>query len=664
MCYDPNEEHKPRVFTVIELCNHVGALHHDVYQSFIENLESHLQSNRCDKDGRRIDSPPHLDIDSIKRGILHEVRKTEIIATTKSDLGTKDAKSVEKILINYIQQLLSNTPSWTGTMGELYAPIGLDVDNPRLPKTPRILNKILNTMKEELLTHNIRFLRLSHGHVILQRKINGAFEPIGTDYKVIKTPMDTKNGETELRKTFGSSEKYWEDNIIDSIKRLLSDRLLWIGTQRELYSTLKHGVGGIDFPPTSSQLYILIIGYTERLLRIGIQVSSPKRTAFSDKERTVILQRKVDGKFEPLNLELLSRTIRTTLESEFRDGLSLDELSCKLHDLTGGGYCLNGGEIEVYMERHNILRAKTELRKTIEEPAHTTVTESDNAKTTSDVAHTDTKLSYQAGYNKSTELDALPKDVRERFESYFRLGRSVTTILKYINNITHGEPQISTTTLRAYMERHHITRQKTSDRVLKWEHQKEKPDKMAEVVINGIQQLLKDTPSWIGTPTELHSKIRTDSTFFPKSPSRMGYIINSVKERLLNNDIQFSRHPRSSLSKTLYGLFRDSRSSVIIALQRKVDGKFKSFEELVANLTPPTPDHIVEVACETIPDARISAPLVKIHPIEVIGLSMLKQSMVEIPSEVVSRIGVKDGDRVIFIDDGENIIIKPAKYIT
>lgn len=507
-CYDPDEEHKPRVFTVRELCNHVYNSHPGMYLNFSKYIKHHIKECLCEKDGRRIvvSSTP-LDLTYIKSEFQKFVTEQSTAlakphSTEEVKVPTSPYPEPEQLIgniIDNIQQLLQDTPSWTGSMAELHLEISCIICDDRIPTTPRILGKMLTGIKDRLSNLDIRCLRFSAGRVVLQRTVNGKFELISADCKVIKTHTSTP-------------------------------------------------------------------------------------------------------------------------------------------------------------------QAKNESHKTTEEPAHTTVTEPDNAKTTSDAAPISTNI-YQSGYKLSMELDALPENVREKIEVDFKGGMSITSILHYLNNRIHCEPQIYATTLRAYMERHRITRQ-LSGRVVKWTRQQDTRVEAAEVVIDSIQQLLSDNPIWMGTSTELHSKLWTNSIFFPASPSRMGYAINRSKERLLNSDIQVSRYQRSEFSKTQQRAFFKGNFQVVIALQRKVDGKFKSFEELCDNLTPKAPDHIVEVAGETIPDAPISSPIVKNHSIEVIGLSILKQSMVEIPGDVISRIGVKDGDRVIFIDDGENIIIKPAIYTT
>lgn len=334
---------------------------------------------------------------------------------------------------------------------------------------------------------------------------------------------------------------------------------------------------------------------------------------------------------------------------------------------------------------------------------------------------------YKAYYAQSIrQLDVLPETIRKKIEKYFEMSGSITNIGYYLNNITPDEPQISGHTIRAYMERHNIKRQLNSD-------------KAEGDIVACILQILSDNPVWVGTPTELHSKMMAGNIVAPTDPSRTSYIINRNKEHLLNNDIQVSRYSRSDFPDSIHVFKGIKNNRAIIVLQRKVDGKFKSFKELCTKLTTSTKDNnmsefddvpdidylnegsdhdpedeaewlgIPKKYCmlamaeslgiaidadedkERIPHPNVpsppaldddelsvfdprmghrvmgaayeTTPIVKNHPIEVIGLSILKQSMVGIPDDVVSRIGVKDGDRVIFVDDGENIIIKSAKYV-
>lgn len=614
------------------------------------------------------------------------------------------------VLVNRIHEILKDMPTWAGTLQDLHSKITALIGNRGkfgITYTPHSLGESMIKIKPDLDQDHIRCFRAPYDDfntliIILQREVDGEFEPVSKKSveKILNRterkdmcPVDPTPEEagtvTEPDET-DPIAAHEDKLLVNRIQGVLGNTPVWSGTMQDLHSKLSETLSSaLLLPPIECAFMLTARELCRRITQIGPRLESadirvviiPHKHDFNTSP--VLIQRKEDGVFraesrlgfiselwgEPDNEETardvvrtdphaLPNPLRTSLEADFKKGVPITEIQHKIHSQTNGKFRISKYRIEKYMKHHNITHPQKRL---------TSVWDSDKAgyvdwgdliieriqqlledQPTSSWTGTPTNLHPQIYCNVRHEK--FPKTPHT-------IHKTLTGIKKRL--ASHNIQYIRHSSKTKYRNMVSLARPPTNIKPMKDD---------VDTVIARIQQLLEDTPTWIGTPTELYSNIiyETDGETPPASVSRLGRILNNNHQRLLRTDICFTRR------------FGPDGNTQRITLQRKVNGKFRSDDEIYRDPTHPDPDQVIATTCETPIDTTPPEPPLETadelpeiidtppteHTIEVIGLSAIKQSMTEIPEDVLSRIGVKEGGRIIYLDDGENIIIKPAKYTT
>lgn len=515
--------------------------------------------------------------------------------------------SEDNYFIGCIRRVLEVTPTWAGTPEDLYTAIrhaALNIsdhgDKFTFIETPHDLGKGLSRIKPRLERNHIRIFKAPYADfnkqvLVLQREVNGKFEPVS---RGSVTKLLTRTQETD---TITAHE---DKLLVNRIQEVLGDASLWAGSMYGLHAELSSTLSSESLlPPVECAFMQTPRKLSHRIIRIkpilnsaDIRFTMPPHTEFN--APVVILQRKEDGKFRPMN-ELheavrahimgtgstevvctdphaLPRTMQTSLEEDFERGVPTEEIRRRIIDQTGGTFRITEHRMKKYLELWDIARPPTTLTCTwssdaaeyidwgehIIERIQNLVDEWTQWKGTVTDLHAIIKCTVgdiivpAAPDTVERALHSI-KDRLEIHDIYIEIvvGKNYAKVIK----IRKGEPWA----INPYINTYHPKKS------------------LSEPVIKRVKQLLESTPMITGSPTEVFSIIRheIDGKQVPASVSTMGWILNRSEETLFNEDIKFSRfaiHPSGNIQ--------------LLVLQKKIDGVFKSDTELYDSLIMHNPD--------------------------------------------------------------------------
>lgn len=814
-CYNANEEHTPRIFTVQGLCQHVFTQHTDKYREFTQNIKHHIELNRCDTDGVRIVPGTAAPLDTAH--IQSELREFEIEKLTEDvplseipqgagsvicalwDRWDERDKRNERVrqgmetagladdhdylIINYMHELLSNTPIWVGTLQDLHSQIFAVAPDTSIQTQHKLIKRITR-IKPLLKNAGIRFfippyIEFSASVAILQKEENGKFRPITELHEVIKAkiagtwtePADAETAPETETKTDAIITH--EDNYcMDCIHHVLEVTPTWAGTPEDLYAAIHNAA--LNMSDRGDEFTFIETPHDlgENLIRIKPRFEQNHirffKVPYEDFNKLIlVLQREVDGEFEPVSRKSVAKllatipdiptppeppeppkeTPRTTNQTSLqRIHLITERIQQLLADtpmITGSpaelhskisytvdgelfpksvsvmGWLLNRSkerllQMGIRFSRIHVAQPKTKTGQLLVLQKKVNGEFKSNSVLRDEIV-LPTSMDTTTGNRVCTGVEALPQTVRDMIENEFREGATLTQILhkikkqtnpvgiteykikKYmqwcntprpptirtaitelparirnsiekdfregvpkeaiqrrINDLTKGEFRITDHVIRRYMKRWDIPEPPYIQTVA-WNPHTAKYVDWGDIVVDRIRLLLRHSPAWTGTATKLQSTIRCEVNreWFPRTPNAVTPILKRVTQRLLKHDIRYKLSNRPSRGR--------------IQIWRIPDAETEPDEETCRapiDTAPPetvceTTDELPEPTPNTLPEPT---PTTTEHSIEVIGVTTIEQSKIKIPADVLSRIGVQEGGRIIYLDDGKNIIIKPAKY--